>query len=156
MGLKLRNGGGGITPVCELAAFDFWDLLVFVGFDTAVGGRGRTEVGGLGWRPAMGGPAAAGGGVAGTARSFWRQVFCGDPRKHWTFALPSKVSASRSTETSQQAASFPDSRSQDRWPQLRLARSSLEKRDGCEPDARGSDRRRRGRLRYAASVVWQH
>ena len=45
-----------------------------------------------------------------------------------------EVSASRSTVSSQQAASFPDSRSQNRWPRLRLARSSLEKRDGCQPE----------------------
>lgn len=44
VGVKLRNGGHRLTPVCELAAFDFWDLLVFVGFDTAVGGRGRAGV----------------------------------------------------------------------------------------------------------------
>jgi hypothetical protein len=25
----------GVTPVCGLAAFDFWDCLVFVGFETA-------------------------------------------------------------------------------------------------------------------------
>ena len=48
------------------------------------------------------------------------------------------------------------SRSQDRWPQLRLARSlAREARRMLARDARGSDRRRRGRLRYAARMVSQ-
>ena len=36
VGIWLRYVGRGLTPVCELAAFDFWDLGVFVGFDSAV------------------------------------------------------------------------------------------------------------------------
>jgi hypothetical protein len=44
----LRHVGNGITFVCELAAFVFWDLLVFGGFECLVGGRGRAD-GGWAW-----------------------------------------------------------------------------------------------------------
>ena len=46
VGIWLRNVGRGLTPVCELAAFGLANLGVFVGFDSEVGGRGRTLV----WR----------------------------------------------------------------------------------------------------------
>ena len=42
VGIWLRNVGRGLTHACELAAFDFWDLGVFVGLGFEAGGRGRT------------------------------------------------------------------------------------------------------------------
>ena len=45
VGIRLRYVGNGLTFACELAAFDFFDLLVFVGFEFLVGGRGRNRVG---------------------------------------------------------------------------------------------------------------
>jgi len=43
MVIWLRNVGNGVTPVCGLAAFDCWDCLVSVGFDSEAGGRGRNS-----------------------------------------------------------------------------------------------------------------
>jgi hypothetical protein len=84
--------GGGLTPVCELAAFDLatWGFLLgLIRRLVAGGGPWFGELGPLRRR---------------TALSFWRQVLGAIPRKHWRSRLALASSWTGSSEASQPRA----------------------------------------------------